>query len=891
MATLNPTLDGGIGYEQPTQAPSGGGSMASAVLDLGSTFFPSGKQPEAPKPTQTELNRAALQPFAQRMEDLRNSDLSDTEFNRQARLLTRKQYQATPDLGSDIANISDAYGVTEPTLPMSPDESITKARNEWIQTPEGQEAAFRSMTTDEEGFLDEEATAGKLNQYYAESQAEKAQVARTSRELELVQNDLGTWKAKSELAMRDFVPNWTKRSQGAVNNMLELARSGAANVDSPEEQLNFIREARRTLGDNFRASAQAAGIHPDVYKQQIEDALGPVNNLLETMENNLGDIGAVNTALQNAAEKNQTEFLIENLGVLGSNPEFQKQVFANLGGLFYDEETFGNAIKMSKDHAEAGRTTAISILPNLPAEQDAVEAGKTGETIGDVEYQDAIRREQEQDSGTIPRNITTATQSLEGADVTTPTGQEIGLRALGDIINNSEASGDPLGSDLLNGVFSPKNVRNLSTAVNGGTQASQDMRSSLQAFSANEIMKNMGIIEGVISGMSEGTQVIEQNGRMVLQDAQGNTVRAPMNAARSGEQDLFDALSNINKINSANKRIFGKQPMTFEEMLTPNVTEEQAVSEMDAYLSQSNAPAGGLTDLIDREEGGGDYDTLFGFSNRPGRSFEDIQVSRMTIGELKDFANVQGEYGQWVKGQLREAGQRARVATPMGRYQFVGTTLEDTADAMGLPDDTVFTPEVQDAMFAFKARQRLAGKTSAQAKRNALRNEWEGFKNVSDAELDAAIQRFENGDPGTRGTVLTRPSGPAGRPINADIPSRRPMEAQEQFVPETGGRSIQPSESDFSAVSVPQAPAPTEDNTQATQEPQRASETPSASQSNTRSETEKLSTQSQKLLQILQRDPSTVPTFSSEEEVQDAMDRGEVKENEVVIINGEVKVL
>ena len=165
---------------------------------------------------------------------------------------------------------------------------------------------------------------------------------------------------------------------------------------------------------------------------------------------------------------------------------------------------------------------------------------------------------------------------------------------------------------------------------------------------------------------------------------------------------------------------------------------------------QQGAVSGGsgMFDLIDKHEGGGNYDTLFGHSQNGGR-FDGVRVSDMTLSQLYDFTSPSGEYGQWVKGQV------GRVATPMGRHQIVGSTLRAAATKMGLSPDTKFTPQVQDSIANYLARNRLAGATSPAAKRAAMRAEWEGFKHVSDSSLDAAIAQFEaNG-----GMMRPRPMG------------------------------------------------------------------------------------------------------------------------------------
>lgn len=192
------------------------------------------------------------------------------------------------------------------------------------------------------------------------------------------------------------------------------------------------------------------------------------------------------------------------------------------------------------------------------------------------------------------------------------------------------------------------------------------------------------------------------------------------------------------------------QPMNFG--VTDQPMGAAAMGATGGFGAAAAPMAGGqeasLLSLVDKTEGGGNYDTLFGHSQNGGR-FNGMRVTEKTLAELYDFANPSGEYGQWVKGSV------GRVATPMGRYQIVGSTLRRAAEGMGLSPDTKFTPQTQDAIAAYLARNRLAKAKSPEQKRIALRSEWEGFKNVADADLDAAIAKFEaNG-----GVLTSRPLG------------------------------------------------------------------------------------------------------------------------------------
>lgn len=131
-------------------------------------------------------------------------------------------------------------------------------------------------------------------------------------------------------------------------------------------------------------------------------------------------------------------------------------------------------------------------------------------------------------------------------------------------------------------------------------------------------------------------------------------------------------------------------------------------------------------------ESGGDYDALYGYSNREGGQFSDTKLTDMTVDQAIDFSAPSGEYGQWVKGQV------GRVATPMGAYQVVGTTLRAAKDALGLTGNEVMTPELQDKIGQWIYRQQGTGA-------------WEGYNPNVRAEpqqpstqMGAALEILQN---------------------------------------------------------------------------------------------------------------------------------------------------
>ncbi|MBP0484678.1 hypothetical protein [Sagittula salina] len=119
-------------------------------------------------------------------------------------------------------------------------------------------------------------------------------------------------------------------------------------------------------------------------------------------------------------------------------------------------------------------------------------------------------------------------------------------------------------------------------------------------------------------------------------------------------------------------------------------------------------------------ESKGDYDALFGFSNREGGRFSNIKLTDMTVDDAIRFSNPKGEYAQWVASR-----NDGTVATPMGGFQIVGKTLRGVKKGMGLKGNERMTPALQDAMGLYIRNTQGLGA-------------WEGYKGPSDPSRYAA---------------------------------------------------------------------------------------------------------------------------------------------------------
>jgi hypothetical protein len=148
-------------------------------------------------------------------------------------------------------------------------------------------------------------------------------------------------------------------------------------------------------------------------------------------------------------------------------------------------------------------------------------------------------------------------------------------------------------------------------------------------------------------------------------------------------------------------------------------------------------------------ESGGDYNALYNYANRAGNPFAGFNLTGMTVDEALEFASPSGPYAQYVKGQV------GRVATPMGAYQVVGSTLAEAKKGLGLTGNEMMTEDLQDKIgqWIYKTQGPSA---------------WEGLKGKDMAtpfdrarEEELRMQMLATNS-ATRATVSATAGSPAG---------------------------------------------------------------------------------------------------------------------------------
>ena len=151
----------------------------------------------------------------------------------------------------------------------------------------------------------------------------------------------------------------------------------------------------------------------------------------------------------------------------------------------------------------------------------------------------------------------------------------------------------------------------------------------------------------------------------------------------------------------------------------------------------------------------------------------------MSMKEVLEFTKAGGKFNKYNKDKYN------KNTTAIGKYQTVGSTLRDlkkrgVLSKLGITDETKFDQKTQDDIAAYLAVHRIKDRATKGngniatrgSARKEMRNEWEGFKKLSDKELDAIIDEigvetgvtFIDTIPSTSLRPPIRPLGKSPRP-------------------------------------------------------------------------------------------------------------------------------
>ena len=148
------------------------------------------------------------------------------------------------------------------------------------------------------------------------------------------------------------------------------------------------------------------------------------------------------------------------------------------------------------------------------------------------------------------------------------------------------------------------------------------------------------------------------------------------------------------------------------------IEDPELVNVLDQIAGVESESSGGYDAY---NEGGYSADAPYGSGDSSDSQKFGKPISQMTIGEL-------------MKWQAKPKNQLGIHAA--GRYQFIGNTLKEVVQQMGITKDMVFNPALQDAMALHRLRWRL----NLQNSTTGLINEWAGLKRLKPAQLKQLLE-------------------------------------------------------------------------------------------------------------------------------------------------------
>lgn len=736
-----PQLNSEVRFNQPVERPS----MLGAVAELGgnfiSAFGKSRQGQEGAAATKTDPNIKLFQMGLERVEAIReSSNGGEVAAQIAERQLAKNFAVAGINLGTEYKEVYETTtGRTWAGYGMDVED---QARQAMLKDPKFQAAYIGSIAVNKE-MTDEQRLEYSVGQV--------AQMTAMENEITRAKTEAGyKWTTQSESAYGGAVDNFTNTIFGGMANAVSqggrVGPQDIANVQAQWAQLkmNLTRptgvsddqwkaiQSKIDSVDNTLTAFEKAGSN-EVLLNEITSAFA--NSMLRDGDGSPESVLAAMTAIKDPAT-------LTNL--MGGNVE--KFIMGAGGSLKLNVATpdlFGHIV--SDQEGVGPNPDPNSFLKTLPAEVKTNIEGKTPEQI----Y-----------SGLEASGLLTSV--VKPNDLNRPEAREQFTENAATIGAVMQATGSDtfLSNDFLKKlVANPGFIRNINAldAVDpeAATVARTYVRSGLNVEMGKQV-QNLGAIDANLESKGivwNGSDYVTTPEAAASRNApflgRGRMFVDPLVSGAEAIKQAKDRRSAINTIN-----------LTMKELAIA-VEGQEGTTAIEGSTSAA---------LLDRFEGGGDYNALFGFANREGGPFAGVKVSEKTIGELKSFAD--GEYADYSRNQL------GYKATPMGRYQFVGTTLASVAQRMGLSDDTVFTPEVQDQMFVFHAKEVMDGKSPV-GKRAALRGTWEGLQNASDAELDQMISEIEGGTASFGSTGVSGGTFRGSRPTDANaVASAAPAAAQ-----------------------------------------------------------------------------------------------------------------
>lgn len=740
MATFDPKIDGGLAFEQPTQAVSGIESTSQLVNNLVGLFNTSRRGVKGP--TSAELKSAATKEY---LSEITRAQVVGKERGRGQRLAIERQAFRNAVTAGVNPNDEDLAQATV---------AITKRPVQYTGLETGEALQFQMMENENfEGAM--VASLGALPEGASEDERfnyAATQVATIEANKVILQSvDLGgkaAWLAGGGKQAYDNLLN--TRIRTIVGAVAAMEKAGE---DVTEDTINKLHISYK----RWRATegSQPQGITGDDWAP-TQDRLDEIETMFDDMRKHASNgalqarvVRAIAKQLVNKAGPNPTT--MQNIAVAAAlqSPKdllpfadeglsdfiafggsvagvpIDSKIFDEgdnaLNPAIFNEKTMEAVNGMSNEDRSKTLTahgTSASILPDTGGENANAFFSTTYDMAATLAGGSGVFSSKKIQSILGPRFMANFKQYAK-AD------PEAGARLAAKVTEGIAAEFTRQNDNLAN--LTEDSFALLNTQTGKFELDVDKMRKKLSLSGPVEIDRALdrlygGDVEAAFADNGAKFRTINDTSRakVLAQWGKIRSVNPTMGQMRDRRVSIQHLLATQKEMDR-----FLVNP-TETSSVTPKVNEDLVSAVQDALPNQ------GLKVAVQQTESKGNYNALF--SNAETRELKGVAVAGMTLGELKEFSRASGKYANIVKDKI------GRVATPMGAYQIVGSTLRWLQEDMGLDDAVVFTKEVQDQMFDRLVEVSTSTRKSLDENVQSLRKTWEGLKNVPTEKLKRLVQ-------------------------------------------------------------------------------------------------------------------------------------------------------
>jgi len=592
--TLNPVLSSNLTVEQPTQPIDVGGALSGLVNMFAGAYAESQK---TEKPSADQLKQQALSPFFSRVQELKEMDLTPTQYQNELSKLTRQQLTATPQYRTDIVGgVKDVYGV-DPSV--DPQTQIIGTLDRLANTPQGEQALLLSITRDETGAIDYEATAAERDRRLVGLLNTEAEIARMADQTARLEGDTNRLNAYTTNQLETtLLPGWTARTQETTTKLIEESLRAGGAVDQAEA-LGTLKNTRENLINMYRQEALAAGLSMTVVNEGLANAVAPLDGLISGLEGSAEGYSTVLTAFQKSLELGALEQLTDTFGSVAAFPEFREEIASIIAMQAWNSESFKGALEVWEKQSDNGLTTAFDLWSDFRTPEESASA----EDILSPEAMDSIKTGVEDGSIDPVKFMRTSIDTIGSADISTTKGLDTITREIGNLAAISQSMDSPFALDTLQKMFGGAALRNLTTALDSNTEGSYELRSAMAYLFGSQITR-MGIrVENL--GYRVGW---DENGVAYLSDSGGGRIPSIVNP--SGPlKDAQNYIKSLNLIGSVLNRTEKLKEPVFKGL---GITPGGSPADIEEFLGNGGDAEvkGGEGDDVISSKGGGDLKAL-----------------------------------------------------------------------------------------------------------------------------------------------------------------------------------------------------------------------------------------------------------------------------------------